>query len=211
MSVTHNLNKEPSTKPSSVQKAKLKIETHLPYLEELLAPWQDTIGIDYPGYKNHVYRMVQFCWALKQTRGEGLTENDKKKIMIAGAFHDIGIWVANTLDYLDPSIPPALEYLKSHGLDDWQQEITLMISEHHKLSPYTNAQLDQNTVAMVELFRQGDVIDFSLGLVKFELPKGYIKNMKSAIPNKGFHFGLLNKGMRWFIRHPLNPAPMMKR
>jgi len=198
-----------SVKPE--QASELKIETHLPYLEALLAPWQDTIGSDYPGYKNHVYRMVQFCWALKQTRGETLTQDDKKKIMIAGAFHDIGIWVANTLDYLPPSIPPAMEYLKSQGLEDWQQEITLMINEHHKLSVYKNTQLDQNTVAMVELFRQGDVIDFSLGLVKFELPKSYILAMKSAIPNKGFHLGLLKKGMRWFVRHPLNPAPMMKK
>jgi len=211
MSVTPGLNKETKSAPSSKQKAELKIETHLPYLEALLAPWQTTIGRDYPGYKNHVYRMVQFCWALKQTRGKVLTDNDKKKIMIAAAYHDIGVWVANTLDYLPPSIPPALAYLKSQGLDDWQQEITLMINEHHKRSPYTNPQLEQSTVDMVELFRQGDLIDFSLGLARFELPKSYIKAMKKAIPNKGFHLGLLNKGMRWFIRHPLNPAPMMKK
>jgi HD domain. len=192
-------------------KPELKIETHIPYLEELLIPWQGIIGDDYPGYKNHVYRMVQFCWALKQTRGEALTEDDKKKIMIAAAFHDIGIWVSNTLDYLDPSIPPAMEYLARQGLNDWKQEIKLMISEHHKLSPYTDAQFDQKKIDIVELFRQGDVIDFSLGMVRFELPKNYIKAMKIAIPNKGFHLGLLKKGMRWFIRHPLNPAPMMKK
>jgi len=80
-------------------KAELNIETHIPYLEELLIPWKDIIGDEYTGYKNHVYRMVQFCWALKQTRGEALTEDDKKKIMIAATFHDIGIWVGHTLDY----------------------------------------------------------------------------------------------------------------
>ena len=138
-------------------------------------------------------------------------KNNKKKIMIAGTFHDIGIWVGNTLDYLDPSIPPAMEYLQSQSLNGWQQEITLMITEHHKLSPYTHEQLNQKTVDMVELFRQGDVVDFSLGLVKFELPKSYILAMKSTIPNNGFHLGLLKKGMKWFIRHPLNPAPMMKK
>lgn len=189
----------------------LKIETYIPYLEELLTPWKEIIGDDYPGYKNHVYRMVQFCWALKQTRREALTKDDKKKIMIAAAFHDIGIWVGNTLDYIDPSIPPAIRYLDSQGLNGWKQEVELMISEHHKLSPYTDAQLDQQKIDIVELFRQGDIIDFSLGMVKFELPKNYIKAMKIAIPNKGFHLGLLMKGTRWFIRHPLNPAPMMKK
>lgn len=188
-----------------------KIETHLPYLEALLAPWKDIIGSDYSGYKNHVYRMVQFCWALKLIRGESLTEDDKKKIMIAAAFHDIGIWVGNTLDYLDPSIPPAMQYLESQGLDRWQHEIELMISEHHKLSPYIGEPLDKQYQEIVELFRQGDIIDFSLGIVRFDLPKHYIKAMKAAIPNQGFHIGLLKKGILWFMRHPLNPAPMMKR
>jgi len=207
MSVKLGLNASQASEPNS----ELKIETHLPYLEELLAPWQDTIGNDYPGYKNHVYRMVQFCWALKHTRGKVLTDNDKKKIMIAAAYHDIGVWLANTLDYLPPSIPPALAYLKSQGLEDWSTEITLMINEHHKRSVYTNPQLEQSTVDIVELFRQGDLVDFSLGLARFGLPKSYILAMKKAIPNKGFHLGLLKKGISWFIRHPLNPAPMMKK
>ena len=202
---------EPNSDINSQLHSQLKIETHIPYLEALLTPWKDIIGSDYLGYKNHVYRMVQFCWALKQVQGGSLTDDDKKKIMIAGTFHDIGIWVGNTLDYLDPSIPPAMEYLQSQSLNGWQQEITLMITEHHKLSPYTHEQLNQKTVDMVELFRQGDVVDFSLGLVKFELPKSYILAMKSTIPNNGFHLGLLKKGMKWFIRHPLNPAPMMKK
>jgi hypothetical protein len=197
--------------PKSKLNAALEIETHLPYLEELLTPWKSIIGDDYPGYKNHVYRMVQFCWALKKVRGETLTEDDKKKIMIAGTFHDIGIWVGNTLDYLDPSIPPAMIYLESQDRSNWKQEIELMITEHHKLSPFIGTQLNQKEIDIVELFRQGDIIDFSLGMIKFELPKSYIKEMKSAIPNKGFHLGLLKKGMRWFIRHPLNPAPMMKK
>jgi len=189
----------------------LKIETHLPYLEELLIPWKDIIGHDYLGYKNHVYRMVQFCWALKQIRGQVLTSDDKQKIMIAATFHDIGIWLGHTLDYLDPSIPPAMQYLESQGLDNWKREIELMISEHHKLSPYTGELLDAEHQEIVELFRQGDAIDFTLGMVKFDLPKSYIKALKAAIPNQGFHLGLLKKGMLWFLRHPLNPAPMMKR
>lgn len=189
----------------------LTLETQLPYLEEILTPWKAVIGDDYSGYKSHVCRMVQFCWAIKQSRGELLSDDDKKKIIIAGAFHDIGIWVGNTLDYLDPSVPPAMEYLESQGLSDWKQEIQLMITEHHKLSPFTDALLDQKTVDIVELFRQGDITDFTLGMVNFHLPKAYINAMKAAIPNQGFHLGLLKKGMKWFIRHPLNPAPMMKR
>jgi len=182
-----------------------KVETQIPYLEELFAPWKTVIGVDYKGYRNHVYRMVQFCWALKQAQGESLSEEDKKKTMIAGVFHDIGIWTEHTVDYIEPSISPAMEYLETHQLVSWKDEIRLMISEHHKLRTYSGDY--QN---MVELFRKGDLMDFSLGLAKFDLSRTYIKEMKSALPNAGFHKGLIKKASKWFVCHPLNPAPMMK-
>jgi len=182
-----------------------KVETQIPYLEDLFTPWKTVIGADYEGYRNHVYRMVQFCWALKQAQGESLSEEDKKKTMIAGVFHDIGIWTEHTVDYIEPSISPAMAYLDTHQLSSWKSEIRLMISEHHKLRKYTGDYQD-----MVELFRKGDLVDFSLGMAKFDLPKNYIKEMKSDLPNAGFHKGLIKKASKWFLRHPLNPAPMMK-
>ena len=187
-------------------KPELTIETHIPYLETLFSPWKETIGADYTGYRNHVYRMVQFCWAIRTVEGHELSEDDKKKIMIAGVFHDIGIWVADTLDYLEPSVPPAMTYLEDNGLSHWKQDVEHMITEHHKLRKYAESTLD-----IVELFRQGDLVDFSLGIFKSNLPKEYVVQMKEALPNNGFHKGLLRKGMRWFLRHPFNPAPMMKR
>jgi len=185
--------------------APLKVETQIQYLETLFTPWRTLIGNDYPGYRNHVYRMVQFCWALKQAQGKTLSKEDKQKIMIAAAFHDIGIWIENTVDYIEPSIPPAMAYLESQNLSDWKDEVKLMISEHHKLREYTGEYQE-----IVELFRKADLVDFSLGLVKFNLPKSYIQAIKAALPNAGFHIGLVKKASKWFIRHPLNPAPMMK-
>ena len=183
----------------------LTVETHIPFLETLFEPWKAVIGDDYQGYRNHVYRMVQFCWALKQVKGESLGEEDKKKIMIAAVFHDIGIWTENTLDYLEPSVPPAMQYLENYELSHWQDEVRLMITEHHKLRAYSGDYQE-----LVELFRQGDLIDFSLGLTKFNVPKSYIKKMKIALPNAGFHMGLVKKSGKWFLRHPVNPVPMMK-
>lgn len=185
--------------------APLTVETHIPFLEELFLPWRGVIGDDYQGYRNHVYRMVQFTWAIKESQGETLSEDDKKKIMIAGVFHDIGIWVKGTLDYLEPSLPPAMKYLQDKQLAHWSDEIRLMITEHHKLHEYKGEHQ-----VIVELFRKGDLVDFSLTLVKFDLPKSYIRDMKNALPNAGFHMGLLKKGFKWFLRHPMNPVPMMK-
>lgn len=174
-------------------------EKQIPLLDSILDEWKQTIGKDFEGYKNHVYRMVNFCFALNPC-----SEEEREKVVIAAAFHDIGLWAGNTLDYIPPSIPPAIEYLKRRGLENWTTEISLMISEHHKVRPYTGA------FPLVEIFRKGDLVDFSLGMVKFGLPVEYINKVKAEIPNAGFHANLIRLSAKWFIKHPLNPAPMMK-
>jgi len=178
----------------------LQIETHIPLLENILSDWQAIIGPEYPGYRNHVYRMIHFCLALHTG-----TDEEREKIIIAGAFHDLGIWLEKTLDYIPPSIPPAMAYLKTRHLESWSDEIKLMISEHHKLRAYHDG-----TYPLVEVFRQGDWIDFSLGMVKFGITKGFIKQVKKQFPNAGFHKFLVKIAFKWFLKHPLNPAPMMK-
>ena len=176
------------------------IADHIPLLEETLGAWKGQIGKDYEGYKNHVYRMVNFCLALKDC-----SETERQKIVIAGCFHDIGIWVEQTVDYIPPSLPPARDYLKHHGLEHWTTEIELMISEHHKITAYQD-----DTYPLVELFRRGDLVDFSFGLFRFGLPKTYIDRVKTQFPNAGFHANLVRLAAAWFPKHPLNPAPMMK-
>ena len=119
-------------------------------IDEILSDWKDVIGDDYNGYRNHVCRMVTFCLSL----GE-YSEEDHQKICIAAAFHDIGIWIENTVDYVEPSIPPAMGYLKQNKLNDWCEEIELMISEHHKIRAYRGPYEE-----LVERFRKADLVDF---------------------------------------------------
>ncbi|GAA5524841.1 hypothetical protein Maes01_01400 [Microbulbifer aestuariivivens] len=182
----------------------MQIETDIPLLEELLAPWRQTIGDQYLGYRNHVYRMVHCCLALAD-RNAGCTDEERQKILIAGAFHDIGIWIEDTVDYIEPSLPPAMAYLQENGRAEWCDEIRLMLTEHHKLRPYRG-----DYARLVELFRRGDLVDFSCGLVSFGLDKRQLKALRAAFPNAGFHRDLGVRAWQWFLKHPLNPAPMMK-
>lgn len=176
------------------------LEANIPLVEDILEQWRPVIGTEYNGYKNHVYRMIHFCLALKDCDA-----TERKKIVIAACFHDIGIWTENTVDYIAPSIPPALNYLGSQGLADWSGEIELMISEHHKIRKYDSA-----AYPLVELFRRGDLVDFSFGLFKFGIPPDFIKAVREEFPNAGFHSHLMKRAGKWFLRHPLNPLPMMK-
>lgn len=176
------------------------IETRLPLVEDILPAWKAVIGTEYQGYRNHVYRMIHCCLALHDCDAGA-----RRKIMIAACFHDIGIWTAQTVDYIPPSIPPALDYLAAQGLEHWSEEIRLMISEHHKIRPFTDTRYP-----LVEVFRRGDLADFSLGLFRSAIPREDLRRIRQAFPNAGFHRFLARQAFRWFLRHPLNPAPMMK-
>jgi len=178
----------------------MAIENPIPLLEEILAPWQGRIGEDFDGYKNHVSRVLNFCFALREC-----DEEERHKLIIVGAFHDIGIWSDGTVDYLAPSIAQANLYLTAHGLTHWTREIGLIIDLHHKLRPYRGG-----ISPLIEIFRKADLADFLLGLIKGGVPAATVRAAKTAYPNAGFHKRLMQLAGGWFAKHPLSPPPFMK-
>jgi hypothetical protein len=181
----------------------MKIEPQLPLLEAILAPWKPQIGKDFDGYRNHVYRMVHCVFALR-----ACSEEERQKVIIAAAHHDIGIWSDGTVDYLPPSIVQARKYLEQQGLQAWDEEISCIIDQHHKLRRFKGPLAEK--YPLVEVFRQGDLVDFSLGLFKFGLPGSSIRALKTQFPNHGFHKMLMRSAGHWFRHHPLSPPPFMK-
>ncbi|MDX5299568.1 MAG: hypothetical protein LPK85_11540, partial [Gammaproteobacteria bacterium] len=103
------------------------------------------------------------------------------------------------------SVTPALQYLSEHGLDDWADEIREMILQHHKVKAVNNGVSD-----LVELFRKGDLVDFSRGIVRFGLSRRTVDEVMRQYPNAGFHGMLVRRSLPWLLKHPLNPLPMMK-
>ena len=176
------------------------IRDRIELLDDILVGYRSVIGGGYDGYRNHVYRMVNFCLALGETSDE-----ETEKIVIAGCFHDIGIWTGDTFDYLPPSIVAANEYLERNGLGGWSGAITRMIDEHHKVRTVSGG--DER---LAEIFRKGDLVDFSLGIVKCGVSRQTIAAVKRQFPNAGFHKGLVKLAGRWICRHPLNPIPVLK-
>jgi hypothetical protein len=73
------------------------------------------------------------------------------------------------------------------------------------VSPYRD-----DRYPMVEVFRKGDLVDFSLGFFRSGLPRSLVKQVKEAIPNAGFHKFLMQGAREWFAKHPLSPPPFMK-
>lgn len=127
------------------------------------------------------------------------------KVSIAVAFHDLGIWVNNTYDYLEPSKQLAREHLAKSHQAGWSEEIETMIEQHHKLRKFKG-----NPSWLVEPFRKADWIDVSCGKLKFGLPSAFVAETLAKFPNSGFHKRLIALASQRLKTHPFSPLPMLR-
>jgi len=174
--------------------------TEVPVLDEVLSSYTTELGRDFVGYRNHVYRQFNLCVAFVSRDDQPL-----EKIAIASVFHDIGIWTARTFDYLAPSVTLAREYLARSGRHSWNDEVTEMILQHHKLTAY-RARPDW----IVESFRRADWVDVSGGLITFGLRRSLVKTLQAQWPSAGFHRRLIALGLSRARSYPLSPLPMVR-
>jgi hypothetical protein len=168
-------------------------------VDEVLAPWRGHLGADYDGYRNHVRRVLAYCSALS---GEiALPE----PVVVAAAFHDLGIWSDGTFDYLEPSASRAEAWLSATGRQDDIDQVQATIREHHKLRPCQGVH-----AAQAEPFRQADLVDVSLGLVRFGLSREFVADVRRELPDHGFHRRLVGLTSRQFLKRPWAPLPMVR-
>ncbi len=177
-----------------------EIKDSLPLLDAILDEHRDSLGPQYEPYRNHLYRVLNYCFAFHPCVGD-----DEQKLVIAACFHDLGIWPNDEFDYLAPSIAMANEYLLRINKTEWSDELTLMIDLHHRFRAYQNPDYP-----LVEVFRKGDWVDASLGWRRFGLPKNLVREVAAAFPNRGFHKNLTRLAIKQFLKSPWNPLPMMK-
>lgn len=174
--------------------------TRIDTLDALLDHHAAALGPDLQAYRNHNYRVINFCAALSNDDPASV-----ERMAIAGAFHDLGIWTDRSFDYLDPSESRARAYLADVGRADWSEEIGTMIQEHHRVR---SARF--GATPLVEAFRKADWIDVSLGMLRFGLPSRFVSEVRAAFPNAGFHRRLVQLSLRQLLTRPWNPMPMMK-
>lgn len=169
-------------------------------MESFFRQWQPHLGDDLDRYRNHCYRVVNHCKQLTN-----LNRDELEQVMIATCFHDVGIWLDNTVDYLKPSQQRANNYLVREGKSQWSRSVCGMVMEHHKITAY-KGENDK----LIEAFRQADWIDVTMGVVTFSLSREKIRQIRQAFPYLGFHTMLAQLTAKNLVKHPLNPLPMFK-
>ncbi len=174
------------------------IITNNDIIDSILNSYKYALKNNLEAYQNHVYRV--FNLALPYVK----PGKDHETLSIAAAFHDLGIWTHNTFDYLGPSVELATQYSLARNLDAaTESDITSIIKEHHKLTKTKTSRL-------AEIFRQADLADLSLGLIRHGMDKRQLQLIRRTFPNKGFYYHLLKLFIKNLFKNPLKPLPMYK-
>lgn len=154
------------------------------------------MGADFDAYHNHAQRVYHYATTL-------LLMRESKKLAISAAFHDLDIWVNQTMNYLPGSAHLANTYLSGSDYQLLPEEIKFIISQHHKLR-----KIKGNIEA--EAFRKADLIDLTAGKIRFNIPISIIQDLERQYPRKAFTKLILRKSFHHALNHPLNPFPMIK-
>ncbi|WP_316674766.1 HD domain-containing protein [uncultured Tolumonas sp.] len=175
---------------------------YIKFIDDVLLPYKDIIGLDYQAYRFHCFRVFLFSLTLLNNSQDA---KNIEKLAIASAFHDLGMWTDNTFDYIKPSIALSTKYLISSGKTEWVEEIASMIENHHKVTSY-----NETCTNLVNIFRKADWIDVSLGFIKFNITTKFVQSVKNKYPNSGFHKRLIAISLKHFVKNPFDPLPMFK-
>jgi hypothetical protein len=153
----------------------------------------------FEGYRNHAHRILNFARAIAS-----LTPEEETKIAIAAAFHDLCAF--DGLDYLEPSIEESARYLRETGREAWDREIALTIAFHHRVRPYRGESAE-----LVEPFRRADWNDFTMGIVRWGIPRSLRRAADAEFPVRDFVPKAVTRlALGWLPRHPLRPAPVFR-
>lgn len=57
---------------------RMEFKEHIPLLEDILTEYRSDIGDDFHAYKNHLYRIINFCFLLKHD----IEDEQEKKLSL---------------------------------------------------------------------------------------------------------------------------------
>lgn len=178
----------------------LRLINDHPLIDGLLSDWETALGNSYMRYRNHVYRVFNYALFF-----DGYQPKHTEAIAVAAVFHDIGIWSANTFDYLAPSIDELHEYISSQSPGVDFEQVAQMIRLHHKVTPIKDPE-----AKLAEHFRQADMVDVSKGIIRFGMSSHNFQLVRDTFPYYGFHGMLARMTLAHTLRHPFRPLPMFK-
>jgi len=171
-----------------------------PIAQSLLTGWRAELADAHEAYANHVHRVFHLARRLGP-----LDPSLDEPLAIAAAFHDVGIWLDGTFDYLAPSVAQAEAHLQAIGRPEWSAMVTAAIDDHHKVTPSRGPH-----ATFVNAVRRADWLDVAMFALPTVLPRSFLRDLVRAFPRAGFHGRIVRIGLAWAQRHPTRPLPMLR-
>jgi hypothetical protein len=144
-------------------------------------------GDDYQSYRNHCLRVLSFAKYFLPSHVYEVHPNAMNILAMALAYHDVGLWTDQQLNYLEPSFRRMEENV---GKD---QIFTLhhisiardIIRYHHKVTNFHSS--NKAVEAMVNAVRKADWADVTMGILRFGMPTDLLEMAYQKVPSYGFH------------------------
>jgi hypothetical protein len=171
-----------------------------PVAEALLEGWRARLGPAHHAYANHAHRVFHLARRLG-----ALDASLDEPLAITAAFHDVGIWLDDTFEYLAPSAARAAAHVQTVGHPEWAAMVTAAIEAHHKVTPWNGPN-----AAFVNAFRRADWLDVAMFALPTVLPRPFLRDLVRVFPRAGFHGRIVRIGLAWARRHPTRPLPMLR-
>lgn len=159
---------------------KLTIKATRPRVEQLLEVYRDSIGDDFGGYRNHVYRAITYAMHFLD-----YAEEHEPIVETIFVYHDIGLWTDRVLAYLEPSEELAVRDNRANGWGLDPEVLRAGIHWHHKIFSYKGPHAE-----IVDSCRKADWIDASKGWIRKGISRRAIQEAEAVFPNLGFHASL---------------------
>lgn len=175
------------------------IDAH-PIIDGVLNTWRAALGNDLLAYRGHAYRVFNVALEL-----EPFDDDARELVATAIAFHDLGVWACDTMDYIHASAEMAADWAFLNGRAEWADEIRMIIEMHHKVTPYTG--IYEKTV---ETVRRADLFDFSYGWLPRDIHRREIRRFLDVFPDCCFHRRIYRRVAGHMMRHPFSPLPMIR-
>jgi hypothetical protein len=180
-------------------------------LDAILSSHRSELGDeDYDKYRNHclrvltmaVYHLEQPKQTMKQNNKDDeasfsvnhVDPRDITVLAVALAYHDLGLWTARKLDYLQPSVQIMLQEQANLEEDSdiplltpsERETVRQIILQHHKYTPYV-AEDNAAHADLVNAVRMADWADATYGIIRFGIPTSVLEILYEQLPELGFH------------------------
>ena len=160
---------------------------HYAYLDDELFSLSNSIGKDLSSYRNHCLRVLSFTKFFLHDSTVKKFPDAMDVAATAIAYHRVGLWTDNNLNYLQSSKEQLETALGSSVPSEEMNIMREIILQQHKVTDYTNINMSPEENDLINAVRKASWADTTMGLIRFDLPAPLLEAAYNQVQGMDFH------------------------